>query len=99
MLPETTRWNRRNREMRSPFVVDQIEAPPASLATGLIRFGELADGCSPLHVPVMIVNGADDGPVVYLHVGSHGQETVFGIAAMRRLVRDELDPTRMRGAL
>jgi predicted deacylase len=85
--------------MRAPFTIDQMEAPSAGRATGLIRFGELADGCSPLHIPVIILNGADDGPVVYLHVGSHGQETVYGMSAMRRLAQSELDPSRMKGAV
>lgn len=85
--------------MRAPLTIDHMEAPSAGRAMGLIRFGELADDCSPLHIPVIILNGAGDGPVVYLHVGSHGQETVYGMSAMRRLVQSELDPSRMRGAV
>ena len=85
--------------MRAPFRIDRMEAPSAGRATGLIRFGELADGCSPLHIPLIILNGADDGPMVYLHAGSHGQETIYGMSAMRRLAQSELDPSRMRGAV
>ena len=50
-------------------------------------------------MPVIIVNGVADGPIAYLHAGSHGQETIYAIDMMRQLVRATLDPARMRGAV
>jgi predicted deacylase len=85
--------------MKRTFQVGDIEAPSGQLATGLLRVGELADGCSPIHIPVMIINGTDDGPVVYLHGGSHGQETICSIEMMRQLAREELDPAGLCGAV
>jgi predicted deacylase len=79
--------------------VGPITARSGEIAKGLLPVGELADGCTPAQVPVMIVNGAEDGPIAYLHAGSHGQETVYAIDLMRQLVRGELDPGRLRGAV
>ena len=85
--------------MRVALKVGDVAAEPGQLAYGLLRIGDLADGCSPLHIPVIILNGIHDGPVVYLHAGSHGQEAVYAIEMMRRLARVDLDPTKLRGAI
>jgi uncharacterized protein len=84
--------------MRTVVRVGPIAAGRGQVAKGLLRVGDMADGCSPIHVPVIVVNGVDDGPIAYLHAGSHGQETVYAIEMMRRLVRHELDARRLRGA-
>src|SRR4029077_6743515 len=52
----------------------------------------------PVQVPVVIINGSDDGPVVYLHAGSHGQETIYSVEMLRRL-RAELDRAQLKGAV
>jgi predicted deacylase len=85
--------------MKDALRIGPIEAAPGEIARGLLRIGELADGCSPIQIPVVLANGSADGPVVYLHGGSHGQETVYTIELMRRLVRFEVDPRALRGAL
>jgi uncharacterized protein len=85
--------------MRTAIRVGSIEARSGATAKGLLHVGELADGCTPVQVPVIIVNGVDDGPIAYLHAGSHGQETIYAIELMRRLVREALDPARLRGAV
>jgi predicted deacylase len=85
--------------MKRTVAVANVEAAPGTLATGFLRVGDLSDGCSPLHVPVMVFNGLGDGPTVYLHVGSHGQEPFYAIEAMRRLTRERLQADRLRGSL
>ena len=60
--------------------------------------GELADGVTPIQIPVFIVNGREDGPIVYLHAGSHGQETNYSVEMLRRL-RNKLDPEKLKGAV
>lgn len=85
--------------MKGTIQVGTLAARSGELAKGLLHIGELADGCSPIHVPVIIVNGVDDGPIAYLHAGSHGQETIYAIELFRRLVREELDPRRLRGGV
>lgn len=85
--------------MRSTIRVGPIEAGSGAWTKGLLHVGELADGCTPIQIPVVIVNGVEDGPIVYLHAGSHGQETIYAIETFRRLVREELNPRQMRGAV
>jgi predicted deacylase len=84
--------------MPGPLTVGPLRAPRGGAAEGLVRLGELADGVTPIQVPVWIVNGAEDGPVIYLHAGAHGQETSYSVEMLRRL-RQELDPARLGGAV
>jgi predicted deacylase len=86
------------RAMRASVNVGRLAAASGSVASGLATIGELADGVTKVQVPVVIINGSDDGPVVYLHAGSHGQETIYSIETLRRL-RDTLDPGRLAGAV
>src|SRR5215471_8352333 len=85
--------------METQLHVGPIRAERGQVAKGLLRVGDLADGCSPIQIPVVVANGAEDGPIVYLHAGSHGQETAYAIELMRRLVREELDARELRGAV
>ncbi len=65
------RWADRGRERRM-------------CASGFLAIGELADGITPVQVPVVIINGREDGPIVYLHAGSHGQETNYAVEMLQR---------------
>src|SRR3954452_14065800 len=85
--------------MKSNVVVGNITAAPGRTETGFLHVGELSDGLSPIRVPVIVMNGGGDGPTVYLHVGSHGQEAFYGVEAMRRLVREVVSPAELRGCL
>src|SRR5262249_21307307 len=85
--------------MRQAIRVGAITADRGEVAKGLLHVGELADGCSPIQVPVILLNGAQDGPLAYLHAGSNGQETISAIETMRRLVRETLDARHVRGAV
>jgi predicted deacylase len=84
--------------MRASLKVGPFEAASGKSASGLVPIGDLADGITKIQVPVFIVNGREDGPVIYLHAGSHGQETAFAVEMLRRL-RAELDPARLKGAV
>jgi len=84
--------------MRASLRVGPVEAPSGTVAGGCAHIGELADGITAVQVPVVVINGAGDGPIVYLHAGSHGQETVYSVEMLRRL-RAELDPKRLNGAV
>jgi predicted deacylase len=61
----------------------------------LIGFGETAAG--PLVIPVVIVNGREDGPVLCLTAGVHATEYPPIEAVMR--IGQGLDPSRLRGAV
>lgn len=80
------------------LAVGPLSAAPGTAVTGLVRIGELADGVTPIQVPLVLVNGALEGPTIYLHAGSHGQETPYAVAMMARL-RRTIDPGRLRGAI
>ena len=84
--------------MRAHVQVGSVDAMSGGTASGLIRIGELADGVTPIQVPIVIMNGRADGPVVYLHAGSHGQETNYSVEMLARL-RRELDLEGLRGVI
>jgi len=84
--------------MRSNLTVGSVLARSASIARGLVSLGELADGVTQVSVPVVVINGRHEGPIIYLHAGSHGQETIYSVETLRRLA-DDIDPERLRGAI
>jgi predicted deacylase len=73
-----------------------ISARPGQHQRGRVKALELSDG-SWAEFPVMITNGVDDGPIVYLGAGIHGDE-YNGIAVIQEVMRN-LDPEKMAGAV
>jgi len=65
-------------------------------AKGRYAVGELRDG-SAVTLPVRIVHGARDGPVLSLTGAIHGDEP-NGLAAINRIC-DEIDPIRLSGTV
>ena len=84
--------------MRAILRVGPVVATSSAVASGYASVGELADGVTQVQVPIVVIHGRDDGPIVYLHAGSHGQETIYSVEMLRRL-RAELDPARLAGAV
>ena len=84
--------------MRADVKVGPVTAASGSIARGYAAIGELADGITQVQVPIVVVNGRDDGPILYLHAGSHGQETIYSVETLRRLCA-ALDPARLKGAV
>jgi uncharacterized protein len=84
--------------MLSNLKIGPVTAARGSVAGGYVSVGELADGVTQLQVPIVVINGRADGPVVYLHAGSHGQETIYSVEMLRRL-RAELEPAGLKGAV
>lgn len=84
--------------MKSALKVGGIVAEAGTAVSGLVHIGDLADGVAPIQVPVVVINGQEDGPAIYLHSGSHGQETSYAVEMMRRL-RGLIDPATLRGAI
>lgn len=80
-----------NKKMR----IGSAEAAPGTKANGAVHVASRPDG-SPVFIPVMIVNGVEDGPVVGMDGCTHGDE-YEGPEAIHALVAN-LDPTRLRGA-
>lgn len=82
--------------MRGTFQVGSIASPPGARVWGSLDVGRAPDG-QPVQCPVAVLNGVDDGPVLFVGGGVHGEE-LNGIEITRR-VASELDPAAMRGAL
>jgi len=81
--------------MKAPFSIRGIRANCGQRAQGFVTIGETASG--PIQFPVVILNGADDGPVLCLTAGVHATEYA-PIDAVLRIVQS-LEPTALRGAI
>lgn len=81
--------------MRSPVRIRDVEASRGTKAEGWLVIGDTASG--PIRVPVVVINGTEDGPTLCLTAGVHATEYA-PIAAVMELVQT-LDPARLRGAV
>src|SRR5512143_2429209 len=81
---------------KKTFELEGISAAPGTLAKGFIKVGEFWDS-SPVNMPVMILNGAGEGPTVYMQSAVHGNEVV-GTEAIKR-VMTSLDPKKVNGTI
>jgi uncharacterized protein len=68
----------------------------AGRAKGTLKVADLPDG-RPMQIPVLIVRGASDGPVLWLHGCVHGNE-YCGTFIIHKLLR-ELDTAQLSGAI
>ena len=77
--------------------VADMTVQPGERALGKAVCGELPDGTA-IHFPLIVVNGANDGPLLWLGAGLHGTE-LPGMEVIRRITRELIDPSRLRGAI
>jgi predicted deacylase len=72
------------------------------VAPGEVGFGRLVPGrlmwSQPLEVPLIVVNGAHDGPRLWLSSCVHGPEAT-GAEVIRRVVREVVDARALRGSI
>jgi len=80
--------------MRKTIKIGALEVKCGEKKYGPLNISKRADG-SDIYVPLMIVNGAEDGPVMNISSGCHGDEYEGG-EAIRRTYRG-LDPKQFRG--
>ena len=73
-----------------------VTAAAGEVGKGQLGAVELADG-SKASIPVVVINGAEDGPVLTVTAGVHGTE-VSGVGALLEVVRG-VQPRSLRGAL
>lgn len=78
------------------LTVGTATAAPGTRARGVIPVTNLPGGHA-LEIPVIVLNGADDGPCVWVDAVIHGDEPE-GTLACHMLDRD-LDPASMRGSV
>src|SRR5215471_1551245 len=80
---------------RSPFAVGTASAAPGQKANGYLQVPAGADAGT--NIPVVVVNGAQPGPILALVTGAHGTEYV-SIVAVEKLIAD-LDPATISGTV
>jgi uncharacterized protein len=80
---------------RVPLTVGSATARPGTKVSGWIHIANAADAGT--EIPVSVVHGAKDGPVLALIAGTHGSEYTSIIALQR--VLEKLDPARMSGSV
>tara|TARA_B100001750_G_scaffold240022_1_gene249032 strand:+ start:197 stop:1231 length:1035 start_codon:yes stop_codon:yes gene_type:complete len=79
------------------LVIGDAKAEPGTVAKGKIPVFEYSEG-NTVSLPVMILNGAEDGPILFINANFHGPE-IAGSEVIRRLIRDEIDPSTLKGAI
>ena len=80
---------------RQPITVGSITAAPGQKVSGWIDVPPRADEGT--RIPVTVVHGANEGPVLALIAGTHGYEYTSILALPR--VAAALDPKRMNGSV
>jgi predicted deacylase len=81
--------------MRGPIAIRDLRAMRGEKVEGWLTIGETAAG--PLRIPLVIINGAEDGPRLCLTAGVHATEYA-PIDAVMRLIRS-VKPSELRGAI
>lgn len=85
--------------MKSDFAIAGLSASP-----GIVKCGRIPvpNACYPdgaqVDIPVVLINGAHDGPVLYLDAATHGSE-VGGVEVIQTVTRERIDPKRLHGAI
>jgi len=77
--------------------VGNAVAKRGELGRGVIRGVELVNAGS-VDIPVIVMNGAEDGPTLLLMSTQHGTE-IQGIEVIRRVMREKLSLRNLRGAV
>ncbi len=79
------------------FRMGTVECPEASRATGVMVGGYLEDS-SAIEIPLVVVNGAGPGPVLWIGGAVHAPE-ITGVEIIRRITRELVDPAQLRGTI
>ena len=82
--------------MARTVTVGSASAAPGAVARGAIPVTTLAGG-TPLEIPVVVVNGAGDGPCFWVNGAIHGDEPEGPLACQIALA--EVDPAQLNGTL
>ncbi len=82
--------------MGKSVTVGTATAAPGAVARGAIPVTRLAGG-TPVEIPVVIVNGAGDGPCFWVNGAIHGDEPEGPLAC--QIALREVDPAQLNGTL
>jgi uncharacterized protein len=77
--------------------VGDVTASPGQLQFGGVTCAYLPDA-TPVRIPLIVINGALDGPILLMTAAVHGIE-LGGIEVIRQLTREIVDPQKLRGAI
>lgn len=83
---------------KSTISVGSASAAPGKKATGYLKVGEMPDG-TPTNVPVIVLNGAKEGPTLWLHALEDGNEYPGCMALMELGVELGKDLSKLSGAV
>ena len=81
----------------SQIEIGDLVVNPGTSAKGKLGSFYREDG-SEAPIPLIVVNGAQDGPTLWLSAVMHGQE-LTGMAVIWELVKKHLDPNTLHGAV
>ena len=83
--------------MSKVLSVGDVQVAPGEMGFGRLVPGRMA-WSQELSVPTIVVNGAHEGPRLWLSAVVHGPEAT-GTEVIRRVLREELDPRKLRGSI
>ncbi len=81
---------------RGEFEIAGTAVRPGGKVQSEIPIGRLMSG-TPVAIPVIVLHGEEDGPVVWVNAATHGDE-INGVEIIRRVL-EFLDPRSLRGTL
>jgi uncharacterized protein len=79
------------------FKIGNCEVERGQIGFGKLLLEPLPDG-GEIFIPLIVVHGQHDGPVLWLGSAIHGRE-VPGIEVTRRIMREIVDPKTLRGTI
>ena len=82
--------------MKAELQVEDVVAKSGTIACGFLKAGEMQDGTT-AGLPIAIVNGRADGPILYIQSASDGDE-LNGIAVIHHLL-NTISPDELRGGI
>ena len=77
--------------------VGNLEVAPGNVEKGHLGTFYREDGAA-VEIPLIVVNGAEDGPILWLSAGMHGQE-LSGVGVIWELVKERIDRSKLHGAV
>ena len=83
--------------MPDKLEVGDVTVGRGELKKGVIRGVEFVNGVG-IDIPVLVMNGAEEGSTLLLMSTQHGIE-IQGIEVIRRVMRERLSPRALRGAV
>jgi len=83
--------------MAKAITVGGITVSPGEIGFGKLMLEPLPDGAETF-IPLIVLNGATDGPVLWLGADIHGNE-IPGVEIIRRITREVVNPEELRGAI